>query len=110
MSRIDDEIEKTKIQIQELTEHLAVLRIDKAKENLAHRKTLKKAELMFGDTTVNLIVAFLRDNPGSDKRAISDFLLEVSDEELAHILTKARRNRGVIENRGTRAQPKWFAK
>lgn len=60
------------------------------------------------DPSMWKIVDFIKKNPGCDKAEISLAFPGFEAQELNNRLLKARRNRGLIENRGTRTYPRWF--
>lgn len=59
-----------------------------------------------GDKKV--LYEFVATNPGADRKQIEKILPHLSLTELTNLLTTMRRNRGLIENRGTRTFPSWY--
>lgn len=52
------------------------------------------------------LVETIRENPGIGKKQLADIYPEI--EKITLLLTSARRNFGLIENRGSRANSAWF--
>jgi hypothetical protein len=109
MPSLDDEIENIDKQIIELEGRIVQLKKDRVLKIKERKVQNRRRALMHDNPTINSLIVFLLYNPGSDKRAIAEFL-KIDGKELTDILTMARRNRGLIENRGTIPQPRWFVK
>jgi hypothetical protein len=93
-------------EIDRLTQEIDILR--KKRGKLLREQQYNKQMIKY-DPLVEELAIFLRANPGSTRQQISTLFPDLDYREFSKLLLAARRNRGLIENRGTRANPLWYA-
>ena len=95
--------------IQNLFEQ--VEKIDRQIKKLKAKRSelMRKTRVRFPQNDdVDKLVQLIGTTPGLGHKAIADAFSNMSRSDLTNLLVIARRNRGLIENRGTRSKPTWF--
>lgn len=92
------EIEQLDAQIEELT-----MKRNKLSSDLYHTWLASVDSLPDEARDVYL---FISENPGCGRKELASSLPQIA-EQMPRVLTILRRNRGMIENRGTRSKPEW---
>lgn len=106
MGDIDLEIEQTELKIKALSRKLEELK--KKKEFNALVKGVDYGFLPKLDENLDRLIELVKIHPGITRGDLAIYFSSLSYKELTDLITKARRNRKMIENRGTRSKPLWF--
>lgn len=108
MSRaIDIRIARVEKQIEKLSDYLASLKAEKD-SYVAPVQGIDYGFLPLEDPDMWRVVDFIKENAGCDRADIRSACPEFDEKKITNILTKARRNYGIIENRGNIPSPRWF--
>ena len=104
LERLDKKIADAEESIQDLRDYLSELK--QKRRNLL--PGVDHSPLTIDDQNLLRLVSFLDAHRGSDRVDIASEFLELSAGELSNLLVKARRNRKLIANHGTRGVPSWY--
>lgn len=95
VNNLEDEITQTEYKITLLSRRLRELRLQRRRSENT-------------DPDLVRLIRLIIDNPGCSHDIIAGYFSDLEANQLKQLVTKARRNRGLIENRGSRAQPLWY--